>query len=958
MKILKLLSLAIGLSTNCFAQMPMMRNYQSAIVNEDGTVTFQYRNNNAKSVSVDVQFAGKNEMHKDEKTGLWTATVGPAAADMYPYNFVVDGVSIMDPMCEQYFPNEGFKNSLLEIPSKTGALPHDIKNVPHGKMEYVNYYSNSLKYTNNAIVYLPPSYYKDKDKKYPVFYLISGTTDTEEVYYKVGRVNYILDNLIAEGKAQEMIVVLPYGNPNKLLPVQPANGMPAMGFGGDVFSNDLIGDLMPFVESRYRTINDSDHRAIGGFSRGGNQGLSNGLHNLDKFSYLCSYSSFTSTDIPGVYDNAKETNKKINLFWLGVGTDDFLFGNARDYSEFLDKKGIKCVKEYTHDKFGHTWMNAKYFLSKTLPLLFNKEASQAAMKAAKPTLKKTGKEQQFTPGVMARLFPKPIISPEYKGGEVIFNFKAESAKSVLLECELLQSPIEMKKGEDGIWSAKVQNMQDVTFKYCFVVDGMKVADPSNMYLSPDKGFKYSVSKAQLPDVGNIQSGTVQYDYAAGTALYFPAAKADNAETIYLIPGKNDTEESWFKVGGADDIVDRLIAKGQIKPCSLVVAPVAPQGAKVLRADDFGTWKQRSEALKDLLLGKAVLPLADASFFNKIIDGKQVNLYTLKNGDVTAQITNYGGFIVSFIAPDKFGDYSNIVTHYNTIGEYEKYNLGMVGPALGRFANRIANAKFTLDKKEYNLTKNSREHILHSGLKGFDHVVWDVVSNDEKTLVLKHISPDGTDGFPGTLTTILTYSLNDEGGLVISYEATTDKPTVVNLSNHAYFNLNGAGNGDIMNHVLTIDADKITETSQDGIPTGKFIDVAGGVYDFRNGQRIGDRQMQMQGFRFGQRIEIPEGKVMNYDNNFCVNHKNVGKKSSKAAAPVEKVATLYSPESGRTLEVWNNHPGLQVYTGARTAIALESQMYPDSPNHPEFPSTVLKKGQTYTHTCIYKIGVKK
>ena len=141
------MALTLGVFSNSFAQMPM-RPYKSTVVNEDGTVTFQYRNNNAKSVSVDVQFAGKNEMKKDERTGMWSVTLGPAAADMYPYNFVVDGVSIMDPQCEQYFPNEGFKNSLLEIPGKT-ALPHDIKNVPHGSMEYVNYFSKSLNYTKN-----------------------------------------------------------------------------------------------------------------------------------------------------------------------------------------------------------------------------------------------------------------------------------------------------------------------------------------------------------------------------------------------------------------------------------------------------------------------------------------------------------------------------------------------------------------------------------------------------------------------------------------------------------------------------------------------------------------------------------------------------------------------------------------------------------------------------------------
>ena len=943
------MALTLGVFSNSFAQMPM-RPYKSTVVNEDGTVTFNYRNMKAKTVSIDVQFAGKKEMKKDERTGLWSVTLGPAAADMYPYNFVVDGVSIMDPQCDQYFPNEGFKNSLLEIPGKT-ALPHDIKNVPHGSMEYVNYFSKSLNYTNNALVYLPPSYYKDTQKTYPVFYLISGTTDTEEVYYKVGRVNYILDNLIAEGKAKEMIVVLPYGNPNKLVPQKPQADMPATRFGNDVFSNDLVGDLMPYIEQTYRTINDREHRAIGGFSRGGNQGLYNGLSNLDKFSYLCSYSSFTSTDIPNVYDNAKETNSKINLFWLGVGTDDFLYGNARDYTEFLDKKGIRSVKEYTHDKFGHTWMNAKYFLDHTLQLLFNPEASKKAMDNAQPTLAKTGKEQQFTPTVMARLFPKQIVSPEYGEKDVTFNFKAPEATAVQLESELLSEPLAMQKDAEGIWSVKVSNVANTTFKYCFVVDGMKVADPNNMYLSPDKGFKYSISKAQVKDLGDVKHGIVTYNYGEGTAVYHSAGNSQAAPTISLIIGKNDTDESWFKVGGADDIADRLVAEGKIQGCAFFVGETPLPGTKILRADDFATWDKRSKAFEDLLLGKTVIPTLDASAFKTTIDGKAVDLYTLSNDKVTVQITNYGGFIVSMLAPDRAGNYTNIVTHYNSIGEYQKYNLGMVGPALGRFANRIANAKFTLDGKEYNLTKNAREHILHGGNKGFDHVVWDVVSSDSKKLVLKCVLPDGADGFPGNLTTTLTYSLTDDNGLSIAYEATTDKPTVVNLSNHSYFNLNGTGVGDIMNHTLYVEADKITETTQDGIPTGKFLDVAGTAYDFKSGCRIGDRQMQFKGgfFPFGQRIEIPEGKVMQYDNNFCVTH--------KAKKGVEKVASLYSPESGRVLEVWNDHPGLQVYTGARSAIALESQMYPDSPNHKEFPSTVLRPKQKYTHTCIYKMGVK-
>ena len=257
--------------------------------NNDGTVTFQYKNDSAKSVLVDVQFAGRKEMTKGAD-GTWTVTLGPAAPDMYPYCYIVDGVSIMDPENPQYFPNEGFKNSLLEITSKDG-LPHDIRDVAHGRVEYVHYYSKSLGATNNAVVYLPPRYMEDQQKKYPVFYLISGTTDTEEVYYKVGRVNYILDNLLAEGKAKEMIVVMPYGNPSKLLVAPPTQGAPQTRFGGDVFSKDLINDLMPYIENNYRTKADRDDRAIGGFSRGGNQALFNGLTNLDKFSYLCSYQS-------------------------------------------------------------------------------------------------------------------------------------------------------------------------------------------------------------------------------------------------------------------------------------------------------------------------------------------------------------------------------------------------------------------------------------------------------------------------------------------------------------------------------------------------------------------------------------------------------------------------------------------------------------------------------------------
>lgn len=583
-------------------------DYKSTICNADGTVTFQYKNDNAKEVQVDVQFAGRNKMQKDAKSGLWTVTLGPAAPDMYPYCFVVDGVSVMDPECNQYFPNEGFKNSLLEIPAQTGSLPHDIKNVPHGKIDYIHYYSSSLGGVNNAIVYTPASYDKDTTKKYPVFYLISGTTDTEEVYYKVGRMNYILDNLLAEGKAEEMIVVLPYGNPTKLLPPSAsASGFGGMGMMRDIVGEDLTGDLMTYVQTHYRTINDSDHRAIGGFSRGGNQGLGIGLRNLDKFSYLCSYSSFTSTDIPNVYDNAADTNSKINLFWLGVGTDDFLYGNARDYMQHLDDHGIRSVKEYTTDKFGHTWMNAKYFLTQTMQLLFNKEASKAAMANAQPAKAKTGEEQQFTPGVMARLFPRQVTSPEWGESSVTLRINAPEAKNVMLEGEMLSAPAAMTKDADGVWSVTLNSNIDDVYKYCFVVDGTKVADPTNMYLSPDKGFKYSIlsstsSPYDAQNIGNHPFGVVSYDLNNMTATYTPAKTEQGMKVIQVVPGKYDTIESWFKVGAVNLIADKLIADGA-KP--VIITTANTPGAIIIKADDFPNWKERREAVKKAISASAI-----------------------------------------------------------------------------------------------------------------------------------------------------------------------------------------------------------------------------------------------------------------------------------------------------------------------------------------------------------------
>jgi len=609
--------LAGALLLGACAKQEVVNDPASTVVNEDGTVTFNYRNDKAERVQVDVQFAGRNDMVKDSLTGLWSVTLGPAAPDMYPYCFVVDGVSIMDPQCSEWFPNEGFKNSLLDIAGKEAPLVHAVQEVPHGNVDYITYYSEAIGAYNQALVYTPASYNEEasKEKRYPVFYLISGTTDTEEVYYKVGRMNVIADNLIAQGKAEEMIIVLPYGNPMKIMPKEAASKLDFRTM-GDLFGKDLHGSLMPYVEANYRTINDADHRAIGGFSRGGNQALSNGLMNLDKFSYLCSYSSFTSTELPKVYDNAKKTNAKINLFWLGIGTDDFLYKTSHDYLEFLDKKGIKHCMEFTEGMFGHTWMNAKYFLSHTLPLLFNKEASKKVMEEGimpMPALK--GDEQPFTPGVMARLFPRQIVSPLFgEKGEVTFSIKAENAKEVLLECDWLQEPQKMERDSDGVWSITVGGLEPDVYLYNFVVDGTQVMDPTNMYLSPDKGFKRSICEFPTARYGVNNSDVTAVNervvYAPVTVKYCDqcaskwAVCGSGEKRITLLAGGNDTFESWIKIAHANQMLDQLVATGACPPCQLVIKDAAiynpVEGDVVINSTDFPNWRECRQALVEKL----------------------------------------------------------------------------------------------------------------------------------------------------------------------------------------------------------------------------------------------------------------------------------------------------------------------------------------------------------------------
>jgi len=343
-----------------------------------------------------------------------------------------------------------------------------------------------------------------------------------------------------------------------------------------------------------------------------------------------------------------------------------------------------------------------------------------------------------------------------------------------------------------------------------------------------------------------------------------------------------------------------------------------------------------------------------------VDGQEVKLYTLTNANgVQAKITNYGGIIVSFIGPDKDGKPGDVCLGFDTIDRYLA-DSPYFGCITGRYANRIAKGKFTLDGQEYTLAANNGENHLHGGLKGFDKRVWVATASetaDGPSLKLAYTSPDGEEGYPGALSSTVTYTLTADNGIRIDYLATTDKPTVLNLTNHAYFNLAGHGEGTILDHELEIKADRFTPTDAGGIPTGELAPVEGTPLDFRKATVI------------GARIEEDNEQLKNgigYDHNYVIKESRDGK--------LQHVATVHDPRSGRVLEVHSDEPGLQLYVGNylpkeglagkdgrtyvyRGAFCLEAQTFPDSPNQKNFPSPILRPGETYKQTTIYKLGVK-
>jgi len=350
---------------------------------------------------------------------------------------------------------------------------------------------------------------------------------------------------------------------------------------------------------------------------------------------------------------------------------------------------------------------------------------------------------------------------------------------------------------------------------------------------------------------------------------------------------------------------------------------------------------------------------DMQPFGKTPDGHEVSLYTLKNqSGAEVKIINYGGTITSIKVKDRHGKFDDVVLGFDNLDGYvSKTNKSYFGALIGRYANRIAHGTFVLDGHQYHIPINDGSNALHGGLRGFDKVVWDakdVSTARAPELELHYLSRDGEEGFPGNLSVTVRYSLTGQNDLRIDYSATTDKDTVLNLTNHSYFNLAGPGSGDILKHKLTLAADRFTPINSALTPTGAIESVAGTPLDFRKPTAIGARINQDD-----PQLKFAKG----YDHNFVLNHSGEGPGLA---------ATVEEPHSGRVLEVFTTQPGIQIYSGNflngsvrgiggvykfRSALCLETQHFPDSPNHPNFPSVVLRPGEQFHQTTIFRFSTE-
>ena len=355
--------------------------------------------------------------------------------------------------------------------------------------------------------------------------------------------------------------------------------------------------------------------------------------------------------------------------------------------------------------------------------------------------------------------------------------------------------------------------------------------------------------------------------------------------------------------------------------------------------------------------KKDVQLIPASSFETEVDGKPVSLYTLKNGDLVMQVTNFGGRVVSLWVPDREGNYEDVELGYDNIQSYvDNPGERFLGAVVGPYANRIAGGKFTLDGKEYDLPKNDHGQTLHGGMKGVDMVVWDVVSVTDSSIVLSYLHPDGQDGFPGNVEIDMIYTLTSDNEFKVEYSAVTDAPTYFNISHHSFFNLKGVGNGTVLDNVLVINASHTTPVDSHLIPTGEIADVTGTPFDFREPHAIGERIG-------ADDVQLKNGN--GYDHNWVLDRKSPG--------DIEFAASVYEPASGRFMEVFTDQPAMQFYSGNfmggcakgkngvthpdYSAFCLETQLYPNTPNIPEFPNCILKPGDTFESTTIYCFSVR-
>lgn len=341
-----------------------------------------------------------------------------------------------------------------------------------------------------------------------------------------------------------------------------------------------------------------------------------------------------------------------------------------------------------------------------------------------------------------------------------------------------------------------------------------------------------------------------------------------------------------------------------------------------------------------------------SDFDTVINGKNVSLYTLSNGDMEVCITNYGGRIVSLMVPDRDGTLRDVVLGHDDIRDYINID-GNFGAIIGRYGNRINQGRFKIDSIAYQLPQNNYGHCLHGGQKGFHHSVWNASQISDSSLVLKLHSPDGEAGFPGNLDVVVTYTLTSNNSLVIDYKATTDKPTIVNLTNHSYFNLSGDPMRSILDEIVTLQASSYIPIDSTFIPIGNLVEINGTPFDFSTGRTIADA--------LGDETEEQLRNGHGIDHNFVLDNDG------------SAIATVYDPYSGIVMSIITDQPGIQFYTGnfldgtirgkkgfyyaKRSALCLETQHYPDSPNHKEWPSTLLNPNEQYHTKTIYSFSAK-